>query len=483
MWARRKTIIIYACAFLFLLNIGYSYWRWERPIVSSPFQDQNAQLWQQLHPLLEAYKPNCSQPVLRGSAGTQRFNALGETPRRNYVSNVDDILLPMQAAHDGFLNAIGRLSLNRAYIPRTTGIVSSAGGTYLPTFIVSLLLLRRTGSTLPVELFMKDRAEYEPSICETVLPPLGAKCVVLSDVLAGQDNLQSLEKIEHFQIKSFAMLFSSFEKFLWLDADCVSLYDPAVLFNAEPFESTGLVTWPDFWANTAAPVYFNISRQPAPPSTTRQATEAGVLLISKETHFSTLLLAAYYNYYGPDYYYILLDQGAPGAGDKDTFLHAAVALNKTFYAVSEKVVDVGNVTPWNPDVAINAGYIQTDPIQDYNLTSQQKWRVKDPSAADPPRAFFVHAGDPEFNPGKDLLGQKLIGFDGKPTRLWTHPPEAMRRLGFDVERMFWEATISVACEMQPAFTSWESKSGLCEKVKEHWDAVFENPDVQVPVFG
>lgn len=481
MLALRRTILTYFCAILFLLNIFYFYLH--RESFSSRPQDQHSRLWQQLHPLLEEYKPNCSRPVLRGSAGTQRFDALKETPRPNYVSNVDEILLPMQAAHDGFLHAIYSLKLDRAYAPGTTGIVSSAGGTYLPTFLVSLLLLRRTGSTLPLELFMKDRTEYEPSICETILPPLGAKCLVLSDILAGQDNLQSMEKIEGFQIKSFAMLFSSFEKFLWLDADCVPLYDPAVILNSEPFESTGLVTWPDFWANSAAPVYFNISRQPEPLSTTRQATEAGILIVSKKTHFSTLMLAAYYNYYGPDYYYILLDQGAPGAGDKDTFLHAAAALNKTFYSVSEKVVDVGNVTPWNAEVAINAGYIQADPIQDYNLTSQQKWRGKDPSVAKPPRAFFVHAGDPEFNPGEDLLGRKLVGFDGKPTRLWTHPPEAMERLGYDAERAFWEATVSVACDMQPAFESWKSKSRLCEQVKEHWEAVFENPDVKVPVFA
>lgn len=455
-----------------------------RESFSSPPQDQHwHSLWQQLHLLLEEYKPNCSQPVQRGSAGTQPFDAVKETARPNYVSNVDEILLPMQAAHDGFLHAIHSLKLDRAYTPGTTGIVSSAGGTYLPTFLVSLLLLRRTGSTLPVELFMKDRTEYEASICETVLPPLGVKCLVLSDILAGQDNLQSMEKIEDFQIKSFAMLFSSFESFLWLDADCVPLYDPAVILDSEPFESTGLVTWPDFWANSAAPVYFNISRQPEPLSTTRQATEAGILAVSKKTYFPTLLLAAYYNYYGPDYYYILLDQGAPGAGDKDTFLHAATALNETFYSVSEKPVDVGNVAPWNAKVAINAGYIQADPIQDYNLTSQQKWRVKDPSVAKPPRAFFVHAGDPEFNPGNDLLGQKLVDSDGKPTRLWTHPPEAMERLGYDAERAFWEATVSVVCDIRPAFESWKSKSGLCEQVKEHWEAVFENPDVKVPVFA
>lgn len=487
MLALRRTAIAYFCIAFFLINVFYLYSHWDRqPVI--PLEDRRSQLWQQLHPLLEKFKPDCPQPALHDSAGARRFDAVNETPRENYVSNVDEIQLPMQAAHDGFVQAIRNLEVSRPYIRGTTGIVSSAGGDYLPTFLVSLLFLRRTGSTLPVEVFMKDWTEYEPEICETVLPRLGANCLVLSDVLAGQDfaaqeNLQSLSEIEGFQIKSFAMLFSSFEEFLWLDADCVALYDPRSLFNSEPFTSTGFVTWPDFWVNSAAPVYFDISRQAEPLSTTRQATEAGILLVSKETHFSTLILAVYYNYYGPDYYYILLGQDAPGTGDKDTFLHAATALNQTFYAVSETAVDVGNITPWDPDVAVNAGYIQADPIQDYSLTSQGKWRAKDPSIfSSPPRAFFVHAGDPEFNPGKELLGEKLTGFDGEPTRLWTYPPEAMQRLGWDVEKVFWEVTLAVVCDMQPPFQSWESEVRLCERTRGHWEAVFENPDAKVPEF-
>ncbi|PKY06609.1 nucleotide-diphospho-sugar transferase [Aspergillus campestris IBT 28561] len=433
----------------------------------SPLSDRRARLWQSLHFLLEQHAPDGAQPTLRGSVGLPRFNAINEVARENHIANADEIRLPLQAAHDGFVQDIRDLNVDRAYVPGTVGIVSSAGGSYLPTFIVSLHLLRQTGSDLPVELFMKDSSEYEPHICEVILPPLGVKCVVLSEILTGQDDAHP---IEGFQLKAFAMLFSSFEKFLWLDADCVPIHNPAPILSSEPFISTGLVTWPDFWANTAAPVYFDISRQPAPPSTARQATEAGVLLLSKTTHFHTLLLAVYYNYYGPDYYYPLLSQGAPGAGDKDTFLHAATALNSTFYSVSEAVVDLGNVTPWNPSTAVNAGYIQADPIQDYNLTSQGKWRTQDPTVSHPPRALF------------SLLGEKLHGFDGKHTRLWTHPPEAMERIGYDAERKFWEVTLEVTCSMESVFETWKSKTGLCDDVRAHWTAVFEDPDKEAPRF-
>lgn len=478
MLAPRRIILAVLAVIFFLSSANYS-WRQlsHRLNWTSSLSDRRARLWKPLHFLLEQRAPDGAQPILQGSVGLPRFNAINEVARENHIANGDEIRLPLQAAHDGFVQDIRDLNVDRAYIPGTVGIVSSAGGSYLPTFIVSLHLLRQTGSDLPVELFMKDLSEYEPHVCEVILPPLGVKCVVLSEILAGRDDAKP---IEGFQLKSFAMLFSSFETFLWLDADCVPLHDPTPILSSEPFISTGLVTWPDFWANTAAPVYFDISRQPAPPSTAQQATEAGALLLSKKTHFLTLLLAVYYNYHGPDYYYPLLGQGAPGAGDKDTFLHAATALNTTFYSVSEAVVDLGNVTPWNPSTAVNAGYIQADPIEDYNLTSHGKWRIQDPAASTPPRALFIHAGAPEFNPGKSLLSDKLRGFDGKHTRLWTHPPEAMERIGYDAERRFWEETLEVTCSMESVFESWKSKIGLCDDVRAHWTAVFEDPEKEAP---
>ncbi|KAL4778677.1 nucleotide-diphospho-sugar transferase [Aspergillus varians] len=472
MLARRRAVYPFTIA-VFLTLYLYYFWHWD--VVS--IADQRSRLWQRLHPLLEQHSPDCSLPIQEDGPGIIRFDAINEIPRQNYLTNADEIQQPVQDAHDGFVDSIRKLTDDRTYVPGTMGIVSSAGGKYLPTFVVSLLLLRRTRSTLPVELFLKDQTEYEPYICEELLPPLNVKCLVLSDIMKGHASPEtdSTNPIEGFQLKAFAILFSSFEQFLWLDADCVPLHDPTLLLTSRPFTSTGLVTWPDFFANTASPVYFNISRQDEPSSTTRQASEAGMILINKKSHFPTLLLAAYYNYHA-GFYYSLLDQGAPGAGDKDTFLHAATALGQPFYAVSEPVVDLGNLTPWDENIAINAGYIQADPIQDYALTSKGKWRVRNPHIAKPPRAFFIHAGAPEFNPGDELLGEKLVGFDGKPTRLWTYPAEAMKRLGVDAEKMFWEVTLDVACSMQEHFVSWRGKRRLCERVGRHWDAVFGDGD-------
>ena len=433
--------------------------------------------------LLQKYAPSCPPLELKESAGWPRYDAVAEIARENHIDKADEILQPMRDAHDGFVKALKKPKLEVPYVIVTEGIVSSAGGKYMPTFVVTLRLLRRTGCTLPVELFVKDPTEYEPYICDDVLPELNAKCVVLSEIM-GLQNLNSTNTktgegitLEHYQLKSFAVIFSSFEKVIWLDADCIPVHNPMNLLNSEPFRSTGLVTWPDYWASTISPLYFNISRQPDFSTTKRATTEAGVFLVSKKKHSQTLLLAAYYNYYGPSHYYHLLDQGAPGEGDKDTFIQAAAAVGGNFYTVSEKVADLGRRRyEWTDFDIIHVAMMQADPVEDYALTQQDKWRVEDESVADAPRAFFIHANMVKFNPAGDLMEvSKNDDNDGR-RRMWSAPESSIRRLGYDLERVVWEEVKNVSCTLGGAFQTSEFGSDLCEDVKKHWEAVFENPD-------
>ncbi|KAA8641591.1 hypothetical protein EYZ11_013231 [Aspergillus tanneri] len=435
-----------------------------------PLPNCQVRLWHQLHALFTEHEPHCPSPTLRDSVGLPRFNAIKKSHRLNYINNADEIREPLRVAHDGFTQDMRTLDSERAYYAGSKGIVSAAGGPYLPAFVVTLRMLRRTGSTLPVELFMRDYLEYEPYICEVVLPPLQAQCIILSEIVLGGFG-DPRYTIEHYQIKSFAILFSSFESVLWMDADCIPLYNPSPLLSSEPFISTGLVTWPDFWTNTASPLYFQISRQPEPPTTARQATEAGMLLISKKSHWMTLLLAAYYNYYGPSFYYRLLGQGAPGEGDKDTFLQAATAVGEEYYAVSEAVADLGHPDSSGKGV-LGAAMLQADPMEDYALTSRGKWRVKDPSVAEAARGFFIHSYNPKFNPGGDLLGEKAQDAKGQPSRLWTASINALQRIGYDAEKVVWEEAKTVACTLEHAFETWKGKSGICEGVQKHWESLF-----------
>ena len=455
-------------------KIGMDY-KVQAPI-SQHLRNQQSNFLQSLYKQLNNTKPHCDGPALSQHVFGIGFDGMGEMKRPDYVMNADEIREPLIEAHDAFIAGIKDIT-NMPYVPGSRGIVSSAGGDYLPTFIASLRMTRRTGCTLPVEVFLNDWSEYEPYICKVILPELNARCIVLSEMLedAGLTGDDS-PHFEHYQIKPFALALSSFETLIWMDSDCIPLHDPATLLEAEPFTSNGLVTWPDIWANTASPLWFNITRQEEPPMNFRQSSEAGIILLSKRKHSPTLLLSIYYNYYGPDFWWDLQGQAAYGEGDKDTFLAAASALGADYYAVSDFAGALDIIKRDRKSTIISA-MIQGDPIEDYNLTTSGIWRVQNKSAAVPTRAFFIHAVSPKFNAGLDVV-KNAESVEG---RIWASPPIQTMRLGYDVEKVYWEEVMQVTCALEHSIISWQHKSGLCEAVHRVWNNIILNPNTTVPL--
>ncbi|KAI2382576.1 mannosyltransferase [Ophidiomyces ophidiicola] len=377
----------------------------------------------------------------------------------------------MQQMHNRFLSSLKDLPVRPFYVPGTRGLVSTAGGSFLPILTISLRMLRRYGSALPMEVFLASEKEYEPYICEHVFPKLNARCLILDKIL---NQLPGPVDIKQYQYKPFAMLFSSFEEMLFLDADAFPLRDPKNLFSAEPFRTFNMVTWPDFWASSASPLYYTIASQPIPSTTIRASTESGEILISKKTHQKTLLLSIYYNFYGPSHYYPLFSQGAPGEGDKETFIAAATAAGELFYQVSEPVQAIGHRTA---DGGIDgSAMVQYDPVEDYRLTKKGVFRVSNPAAAASPKPFFIHANVPKFDPATIFERHPtdpIRDSQGKYIRQWTIPEAIIKELGGDVVKQFGTEIRWVACELETKFESWKKKKGVCDGVKHYWHAVFD----------
>lgn len=316
--------------------------------------------------------------------------------RPDLIHMSEEDIREMREAHAWFAEQLQKKDSSvpqLSYVPGTAGVVTSAGGEFLPEVVVCIKMLRRTGSTLAVEVWMESREEYEPYVCETVLPALNAKCLLLDEILfedlaAGEEMRRNVTR---YQIKAFALLASSFENVIWLDADQIPLVKPEDLFKAEPFPSNGLVVWPDYWCNTASPVFYAIADIPTPAPSERASSESGQILISKSKHAATLQLVAYYNFYCPSHYYRLLSQGTVGEGDKETFLAAAQALNAPFYAVAKPIETVG----WHDKSGQfqGTGIVQTDPRDDYRI------RVLENGAEKPARAF-IHDGRHKPNAGR-----------------------------------------------------------------------------------
>ena len=262
----------------------------------------------------------------------------------------------------------------------------TAGGLYFGVAITSVRMLRRAGSILPVEVFLDSWNDYDISSCERILPALNARCIVMSEVW---NKTPKFGKLNKNQYKVFALLFSSFEEVLFLDADAFPAHNPDVLFDVEPFKSTGLITWPDFWVSTTSHYFYEIAGIETPSLDTRRSSESGIMLYNKRRHANSLLLATYYNYYGPAHYYSLLSQGAAGEGDKETFLHAAMALGEPFYAVHNRVRVIGDKLngTWQ-----TAGMTQSDPVEDW---AQARTASLDPDTVEKkeveePRPLFIH---------------------------------------------------------------------------------------------
>ncbi|KAF7716979.1 Alpha-1,2-mannosyltransferase [Penicillium ucsense] len=446
----------------------------ETPTEYSYNINEHIGFWTEFQPLLLAFEPQCRPPRRLGDATATRFSMSEPVPRPELLKMSSREVLHMKSAHSDFVNAINTNPPQLNYTEGTRGLVTTAGGAYLPVLVISLRMLRRTGSKLPVEVFLATHEEYEEKICDKVLPSLDAKCIVMTDIL---DAVPGIVKIEKYQLKPFAMLFSSFEEILFLDADAFPLSRPESIFENEPFKSTKMVTWPDFWASSASPLYYEISSQDVEPTTIRQSTESGELLISKRSHLKTLLLSTYYNFWGPSHYYRLFSQGASGEGDKETFVSAAAALGEPFYQVSEPLCAMGHRTEGG---LAGSAMVQFNPREDYRLTQGGQWRVNGSQAA-APSAFFIHANFPKFNPATIFLNMSnvkpVFNDDGSFTRAWTIPEETIESFGRDVEKQFWADIIWTACELETEFESWRDTQGICEGVKKYWESQFgsENP--------
>jgi alpha 1,2-mannosyltransferase len=321
--------------------------------------------WKQYVDILTQAKPRMPKLELSGMANVFVKDA-HLLPRPDLIKINDEGIKRMTESHAFMAANSMDMGARMPYEPGSRGVVMTAGGKYFAVAVASIRMLRRTGSDLPVEVFLDSWKDYDIATCERIFPALNTQCFVLSEIL---ETTPQVGKLERFQFKSFALFFSSFEEIIFLDADAFPAHNPDVLLDLEPYKSDGLVTFPDFWWSTTSHVFYDIAGIPVPAISERKTTESGAMLFSKRVHGPSLLLATYYNYYGPDYYYPLLCQGALGEGDKESFLHAAMALEAPFYDVKTPVTVMG---AWINGTFFSSGMKQGDPVEDYSLQHSKK---------------------------------------------------------------------------------------------------------------
>lgn len=397
-----------------------------------------------------------------------------------------------------------------------TGIVTVAGGEFFGPSIVGIRMLRQTGSTLPVEVFLADWSEYEPKICEEVYPALNARCIVVTDYVLPETQerrVPDLPSITHFQLKALALLLSSFAQILYLDSDSIPLVDPqSELFSRPPYTHIGFIGWPDFWLGTESPIFYTIAGMGGefPSELPQTSSETGQLLIDKRRHLRTLLLATYYNVWGPEYYYPLLSQGGMGQGDKNTFETAALVLGVPYYRVVTPVRSLGRTDGGHFK---GSGMVQFHPTDDYRkygkkTTQSSSTSVSAPSSATaeatPPtshapllsseekrrrkrrqvaealgnddtsiRPAFLHANTPKMNAGHLVdEGDLKDKNSGEALRLWGSLADQEKLFGIDLEKKVWAEMVTSGCELENMIYEWEGREDVCGRLKGHWEEVF-----------
>jgi len=439
---------------------------------STPFADgfikshsssQLVKFWTYFADTLGEATPRCALPHQPVAAIVETYTPGRAGDRADLIKLEPEDVDELSRAHKWFVEEISRLDYPRPpYEVGSSGVVTSAGGHFLPEAIVMIRLLRRTGSKLPVDVFFQDEEEFEPEVCDTVLKDLNAECHVISKMLDADNVPHRRHNITRYQVKAFAMLFSRFDNILWLDADELPLLDPVKLFESEPYASRGLVTWPDYWFPTSSHLFYKIASVDTPPLGLRASSETGQLLINKTKHLRTLELSAYYNYFGPSHYYSLLSQGAAGEGDKETFLAAAQALQADFWAVEASVSTLGYR---RSDGSFHGvAILQADPALDYARTLSATV-VNNVSIA------FLHNGQFKPNAGRYAPLWK----NEVHTRTFGTKEDMIGRFGEDLERNVWDDMLFTACEVNGyVFRDWVGRGDVCAQTKESYNELFKD---------
>lgn len=409
------------------------------------------------------------------------------------------------------------------------GIVIPANKNFLHSAVCVVSQLRNIGSKYPVEVLLDSKDDYDYHTCEVILPKMSAQCLVM-------DELVTFPKLQQgFQLKVLAILLSSFENILLLDADNWPVRNPDYLFDSEVFSRDRFLLWPDAWQKKTSPLFYEIAEielgEPirrdgiANDKSAQQyferatdetllsdldgalpyrSVESGQLVISKIDRFSSLALALFYNLRGPDLYYPLLYQGSAGLGDRETFIAAAEAMGQKYYlseygmdfagVVREafidkrKYFDTTTMVQRDPEEAFKFGKswrmwlkkknldTRLSPYQQnkYTVELRRKFFLENSHLDANPQPLFLHVNNPKVSVVSNELSKK--GTYDYRQRYIRSIGEMDQLVGkFDWELRFHAINKWVTCEVLTNSEFWArvglEQKKLCEKLTRYVDSL------------
>lgn len=348
----------------------------------------------------------------------------------------------------------------------SAGYVLIGGGAYSWLSYLVVKQIRATGSTLPIEVFIATNSDKDPRFCNEILPKFNAKCNSLDPSLVEYLSLKF--NLGGYQYKMLALFASKFENVLYLDSDLYPVKNVEYLLRSKLYQEKGLIIWPDHWSRTTNPKFYEIAGMEVPEKKVRYSeydraqaekkgealkdlkdftfkdsnfhdfentlpnpsSEAGVMIVNKTSHLRTLLLALYYNVYGPNFYYPLLTQGGAGEGDKETFIAAASVMKESWFQTLKQFAWIGYHSK------------DTNKFESKALGHYDPIEAKADSESAP--LVFAHCSYPKhytdwmFN-NHDLIYKEL----GEHIRMYTGTYE---NIGYDLDLRLLSAHAEALCE-------------------------------------
>jgi len=356
------------------------------------------------------------------------------------------------------------------------GVVTLAGGHYSEYAATTMGMLRETGSMLPAELWIISPDEDLAGWCDELLQE-GIACRRLYDYV-------DVKLLQHpYQYKILTMLLSSFEEIIFIDADSMPLKKVDDLLQSEPYLRTGAILWPDYWESVASPwtpYILGITDERAHRFEDGKTAETGQIVWNKRRHWRSLVLAAYYNYFGPDFYYTLISANYAGWGDKDTFPWALRALGEDYYQFPHDIITVFQVPNSRVEWGHGIGMAQGDPRN--NATNSPmflhnniiKWSMRDFLCVGCP-FLWVDVSKQGFDI-KAIFGSGFSAYyTNKENDIYENLHKNMRILksdgltkaGLDPEPLIWKAMEHTACRSQ----AWGNKQ-VCDLARQHMSETF-----------
>jgi alpha 1,2-mannosyltransferase len=239
-------------------------------------------------------------------------------------------------------------------------IVTTCYDSEMPSAWVLLNELKRLGCSLPVEVFYRagELTSKQASLLESVMP---GKVQVKTITGNPKDFISVYGHSHGWACKIYALLESSYQENLWIDADNCPIQDPTYLFDDIEYREKGSLFWRDIVSPDVANQYcdnsimwpiFNIPVNDAEP------LESGQLLLNKTKCWLEFALVRYYSDNCEIYYNF--------GGDKEVF---KLAWQKIALLNGRKPLQVN----YHSDPAVPYGFIPYGPFHKGAVNQYKKW--------------------------------------------------------------------------------------------------------------